>query len=391
MYSIKYIKPKRLNESTFSGANWEHNGKFDYAIAVIDKLLNDEDLRLGKNGEIPVKLDASKFDKEKLQELRRRLVDKEYTCKYTELDDCLIDQSSRGKNAIWTSIFKGDFSGYNEKQSKNKGNLFEKEYLDAFNEKYKEKLQEEIGYFQVTGDLKWTGPANNSRPLKLENGNVVCRPTVEGNDPNNVGKIVADIVVPTTNENLYLSLKYGTTVTFINAGVKKIFPAQIFNSKNVNDLSKIPLAYPLLDLFKINPEKFINTFANYSESNKTSRGPAEKDSVDVTNLIDKAKLREFIMSAVGHGYIMIHQVKNDIHIYDLRTKDKIKNLLGGSRPTDTDLDPVSVVVKYPKNFDAKRIDVIIDYRNITFDINIRSKDGSIYPTHIMSDYKIKGV
>ncbi len=97
------------------------------------------------------------------------------------------------------------------------------------------------------------------------------------------------------------------------------------------------------------------------------------------------------MSAVGHVYIMIHQVKNDIHIYDLRTKDKIKNLLGGSRPTDADLDPVSVVVKYPKNFDAKRIDVIIDYRNITFDINIRSKDGSIYPTHIMSDYKIKGV
>ena len=45
MYSVKYIKPKRLNESTFSGANWEHNGKFDYAIAVVDKLLNDEDLR----------------------------------------------------------------------------------------------------------------------------------------------------------------------------------------------------------------------------------------------------------------------------------------------------------------------------------------------------------
>ena len=239
--------------------------------------------------------------------------------------------------------------------------------------------------------MKWTGPANNSRPLKLENGNVVCRPTVEGNDPNNVGKIVADIVVPTTNENLYLSLKYGTTVTFINAGVKKIFPAQMFDSRNVDVLNKSPLAYSLLDLFKINPEKFINTFANYSEANKTKRGAVDKESVDVTNLIDKAKLREFIMSAVGHGYIMVHQYKNDIHIYDLRTADKVKNLLGGSRPTDADFDPISVVIKYPKNFDAKRVDVFIDYRNITFDINIRAKDGSIYPTHIMSDYKIKGV
>ena len=105
--------------------------------------------------------------------------------------------------------------------------------------------------------MKWTGPANNSRPLKLENGNVVCRPTVDGNDPNDVGKIVADIVVPTTNENLYLSLKYGSTVTFINAGVKKIFPAQMFDSRNVDVLNKSPLAYSLLDLFKINPEKFI--------------------------------------------------------------------------------------------------------------------------------------
>ena len=45
------------------------------------------------------------------------------------------------------------------------------------------------------------------------------------------------------------------------------------------------------------------------------------------------------------------------------------------------------VVLYPKDGKAKRVDVVIEYDEIKFKLNIRSKDGGVNPTHLMADYE----
>lgn len=387
------MKVNIIKESTFSNDNWSHKGKFDYPVAVIDKILAGEDLRLGDKGSDGF-LSADIFNPDKLKELRNRLCNKDYNCKPNELENCLNDGQTEKK--IWTRLFKGDFSGYNESDFKNKGNLFEKEYIEEFNKKYKDALVEKIGYFTITGDLKWAGPLNNKRPLTMtDNGFIYCLPLGNQNqDKFDIGEIVSDVTIPTTNGNLYLSLKYGGTVTFVNAGVKKAFPEQAFINKNPNLFT--PIGTALLDLFKVNPIKFINIFNGYSDDKTGVIGAKDKDTEDVTELINKDKLREFVKSAIGYGYVLIHSEANGkLHIYDLRTFDGLKKLLGGEAGTEEDMDPQSVIVLYPKEqngkYYGKRIDIAVEYKNLSLKFNIRPKDGSVYPTHIMSDYKIKGV
>ena len=47
----------------------------------------------------------------------------------------------------------------------------------------------------------------------------------------------------------------------------------------------------------------------------------------------------------------------------------------------------SVTVLYPKPGSAKRIDIEVVTKLYIFKINIRNKQGKLYPSHIMCDYK----
>ena len=45
-------------------------------------------------------------------------------------------------------------------------------------------------------------------------------------------------------------------------------------------------------------------------------------------------------------------------------------------------------VLYPKEGAAKRVDVLLNLDGILeIKLNIRSKDGTVFPTHLMGDYK----
>ena len=53
-----------------------------------------------------------------------------------------------------------------------------------------------------------------------------------------------------------------------------------------------------------------------------------------------------------------------------------------------DLYPKSCIVYYGgKKGKAKRIDVMVMTDKLELNFNIRNKEGGIYPTHIMCDYK----
>ena len=49
----------------------------------------------------------------------------------------------------------------------------------------------------------------------------------------------------------------------------------------------------------------------------------------------------------------------------------------------------TVKVMYPKSGQAKRIDVQIMTPMYEFKVNIRNKQGGLYPSHIMCDYKYR--
>ena len=46
----------------------------------------------------------------------------------------------------------------------------------------------------------------------------------------------------------------------------------------------------------------------------------------------------------------------------------------------------SVKVQYPKKGTAKRLDIEVVTKLYIFKINIRNKQGGLYPSHIMCDY-----
>ena len=47
----------------------------------------------------------------------------------------------------------------------------------------------------------------------------------------------------------------------------------------------------------------------------------------------------------------------------------------------------SIKILYPKTGEAKRIDIEVTTPLYIFKFNIRNKQGGLYPSHIMCDYK----
>jgi hypothetical protein len=213
------------------------------------------------------------------------------------------------------------------------------------------------------------GALNKPRPLVFQGSNVYV-----GGKVSDIGKTVTDITINTDKGPMYLSLKMGSTVTFFNSGVSKILTKKEIDDgeiKNSNGLA-------LLKILGIDPIEFANIFKSYSQGSKAIKSP--KKEVDVTNSIDKNKLREFLASGVGYGYHLIHAAnptRDDISDYFITLSDVMKFV-----------DPKRVVVQYPTG-NAKRVDVRIDTPKFEFKVNIRNKQGGLYPTHVMCDYKIK--
>jgi hypothetical protein len=76
---------------------------------------------------------------------------------------------------------------------------------------------------------------------------------------------------------------------------------------------------------------------------------------------------------------MVHQIKgNDIEYINFLTEKDLNNFISKIK---------EAYIAYPKPGEAKRVDVFVKYDKIEFKINLRSKTGGIYPTHIMADYK----
>ena len=344
--------------------------KHDYAQRVIDKILSSAPIRLGANGERgEFILDTKEIDSIKNQLEKVRSVEE-------------FNKIIEPYGIKWSSIFKGDFSGYsNGLTSKNKGNMFELEFINHF-EDYKDDLAKSLGLTPSKFDncipiLK--GGQNQRRPLTKDGDKIMV-----GGKHSTVGESVVDVYVEDIDGNpYYLSLKYGETVTFCNVGVSQIFTKKSFDRYEstgdyVADTYNGVNGQELLDLFCIDANKFADVFVNYSHGT-LDKG---KDYINITkDLKSNKKFYHFIESVVGYGYVLVHKIGNKIHYLDLRTEKDMRDFIGRVESAEIQYGGVSG--------GGKRIDIVVELTNMTIKFNIRNKQSGIFPSHIMADYKIK--
>lgn len=365
---LEYINECLIYESKCKPEDYtKHNYK--YPLIAIDILLNDGFLKLGEKGEKETMLlgtDLTDEEKNKLEILKNNI----FGSTVEDFNDAI-----KSTGIKWTQIFKGTLSGYTDGlSSKNKGNAFEDYFLTHYSDMFEPEIKKIVNYNKIE-DIKSVGGQNNKRPLTFNNDSITC-----GNLSNNfnIGETISDITLFVDNDKeIYLSLKYGDKVTFVNTGVRKIFTKNFFDGDELSNNGKL-----ILDLFCINEDRFRNVFTSYKEDG-TRKQKAAKDIVDITDKLNNNKLFEkFIKSAIGWGYILIHSDKNgNIDYYDLLTEDKLNKLVSHIK---------KAYIEYPKDGEAKRVNIIIKYDDIKLTINFRSKfSGITYPTHIMCDYEFE--
>jgi hypothetical protein len=246
------------------------------------------------------------------------------------------------------------------KQGINQANQDEYQYPDLIIELTKE-LKLKPGNFTV----KLVGEKNQSRPLKFENGGPVVAFSA-----GSAAETLADIIITVGSEKYYLSAKFGTGTTFFNSGVTKIFPASEIKAGEIKNAD----GKSLLETLGIDNKTFCKVFNEYGESNFAQQsGPSEK--------YNTTKLQNLIKSGIGEDYYLVNGGSKSEGVYkvDSSYADQASDITSG----------VNVVYYGGTGGAGKRVDVVVESAIYKFKINIRSKSGGVYPTHIMCDYTKK--
>jgi len=241
------------------------------------------------------------------------------------------------------------------------------EGIDSPNFKYPEfmkELHDTILSKHTDIQVKLEGGANTRRPLVFTEIGAL----IKGRDLQ-IGNLITDVTVYGDGEPYYLSLKFGGTVTFFNAGVATIFTEDQFKKGKFTDKR----AKQLLGMFGIDENRFIDIFEGYD---KATSSKGKKEIVDVTRKVNMRALLQLLVTGVGYGYHMVHKKGKKVEYFKM---DRRK-MMDSAKVS-------SVKVLYPKVGSAKRVDIEVVTKRYIFKVNIRNKQGGLYPSHIMCDYK----
>ena len=276
-----------------------------------------------------------------------------------------------------TSEFGGQGGG-------NRGNKFEDEFLKSLDceieclcehTKYEDQAKKLVELIDKEHKIKGgitkaikEGGANKKRPLSYSGGLYVA---AGGSKTKNIGSTITDITATFGGEKeVYLSLKFGDTLTFINSGVGRIFAVNDYkkNFDNYRD----PIGREIFKMFAIDKVEFANIFNNY--------GKYKGKKVDVTGKCNKRSIENLLQYAIGYGYWMVHAKGNKLDMFEV-TESYMKQ---SARLTG------SVVLHYGgARGSGKRLDIHCESSNYKFMFNLRNKQSGLYPSHIMCDYKKK--
>lgn len=288
-----------------------------------------------------------------------------------------------------TSEFGGQIKGG---KKVNMGNQYEDDLTEALIEycsgqtpkKYKDHVDMIVAamiekYGEAPTKAVGEGGKNQARPLQKQGSNIII--SAGGATTNNIGSTLTDITLTVAGRPVYLSVKFGSTLSFFNCGVRSsgkgklaLFPEAKLKTGEIPDDGK-----EYLDMFGIDYKKFLQVFANYGKS----PGPTVQNHITNTPLTSAGKqaLEDLIKSGVGYGYWMCHYNGSQLKFYEIDQTymNNASELIGSS-----------VEVNYGgASGTGKRIDMIFETKTYEFKFNIRNKSGGVYPTHTNGDYTKK--
>lgn len=276
-------------------------------------------------------------------------------------------------NITWGSGSRGG------RGAQNRGNLFEYELANDFNEylennlegdfKYKKLVTEIVNHYGLDRSKRFVvvqeGALNKARPLAFSGSQPIIKDLKF-----DIGSTITDITLKSDNRNVYLSCKYGGTVTFFNIGIKKYLKKEEIITGDIKNVQgKI-----LLETLGIDPNLFCRVFNEYGKGKRK-----EIIEQNVTSKINKSRLSTLLKSGIGFGYHMVHKIGSTVNHYEMT-----------ERALTQSTSISSVVVRYPIA-DSKRVDATIETPSYSFKLNIRDTSGSVepYPSHMLMEYKHK--
>jgi hypothetical protein len=235
-------------------------------------------------------------------------------------------------------------------------------------------LVEQIGKEVKVGysDVEAVGGKNQPRPLAGGSGGLYV--TAQNQKTKNIGSTVTDITTywGPKKDPVFLSLKYGNTLTFINSGVGKIFTADDY--KKYFEGYNNPIGKEIFRMFGIDPVLYAKTFNEYPHKTKMP-------TVDVTSKCDKAAIQDLLQYAIGYGYWMVHGgTSGEVKMYEIDE--------AYMRKASTITGPVKLMYGGSQG-KGKRLDIHMESSVYKFMWNLRNKQSGLYPSHIMCDYKKK--
>lgn len=290
--------------------------------------------------------------------------------------DTTIAAIKAGSNLNKVSIKFGNGSSGNRGKN-NRGNLFEPQFAQALLDWWDGKgvadrnMLDAIEHLDKCYDLRSSktlkvdivGGENTKRPLYYSPKIGLSNPKGVGTD---IGKSVTDVTLIKDNkEEIYLSLKLGTTVTFFNVGVRTVIPPDQIKAYNITHKD----GKKLLKLFGIDEKMFCDVF-----NGNLKRGVVKNTTPD------RANMNSLLTTGIGKGYHIIHKLSGKI------VSKKM------DEPALTKAARVSNAKVYygGKTGTGKRIDIEMESGTYKFKLNIRDtqgKDG--YPTRLMCDFSYK--
>jgi hypothetical protein len=225
------------------------------------------------------------------------------------------------------------------------------------------EISKELGLKKGNFKVIPEGAKNQSRPLGFKSGG----PVVEFSQ-GSAAETLTDITIDKKGTKYYLSAKFGNTLTFFNSGITKILPASEIKAGKITNSDGVAL----LDTFGIDNETFCKVFNDYPDADFSKvNGASTKYSI--------SKMKNLIKSGIGEGYYMVKAGGKSSQFEHI-----------DSKYTDTASDVSAPVIYYGGiGGNGKRVDVTFESPTYKFKINIRNKQGGLYPTHIMCDYTKK--
>ena len=273
-------------------------------------------------------------------------------------------EGSRGGRGVKSKGlgFEGSLAGDLEKLSKEG---LTKQNIESYNHpQLISKIANELGLKKGNFTVRLDGSANKPRPLAFSSSG----PTVSFSGKN-VAETLTDITVIKEGQEYYISAKFGGTLTFFNSGVAKTLPADEIKKGEIKNANGIAL----LKTLGIDNKSFCAVF-NYYEKGKAGKFIPKYPNADI------AKLQNLVSSGIGSGYYYAQAGKGEDQFFKISDKyNKIASTI------------TSEPQVYYGGIDGKgkRVDVVFESDKYYFKVNIRNKQGGLYPTHIMCDYKAK--